>query len=102
MPDLGVFAFPQDRTCPYQPPDSYLPLAAQGPLSRVRLYGGREVWLVTGYDTARRLLSDPRISADRRHPDFPSPGPRFEALRHISTPPCWASTDPSTPSRAAH
>ncbi|MFD7169087.1 cytochrome P450 [Streptomyces violascens] len=86
MPDPGVLAFPQDRTCPYQPPDSYVPLTAQGPLSRVRLYDGREVWLVTGYDAARRLLSDPRVSADRQHRDFPSPGSRFEALRHIPTP----------------
>ncbi|MEV5880881.1 hypothetical protein AB0L75_43275 [Streptomyces sp. NPDC052101] len=65
MTDPGVLAFPQDRTCPYQPPDSHLLLAARGPLSRVRLYDGREVWLVTGYDAARLLLSDPRVSADR-------------------------------------
>ncbi|MEU8687617.1 cytochrome P450 [Streptomyces sp. NPDC048665] len=82
----GVPTFPQDRTCPYQPADAYLPLTAQEPLSRVQLYDGRTVWLVTGHDAARRLLSHPEVSADRQHPDFPSPGARFEALRHIPTP----------------
>ncbi|MEU9116243.1 cytochrome P450 [Streptomyces sp. NPDC048483] len=52
----------------------------------MRLYDGREVWLVTGQAEARQLLVDPRLSADRQHPAFPSPGARFEALRHVRTP----------------
>ncbi|EYT89595.1 hypothetical protein ThrDRAFT_04783, partial [Frankia casuarinae] len=49
--------FPQARTCPYAPPEGVLRLAEQGPLNRVRLYDGREVWLVSGYSQARTLLS---------------------------------------------
>ncbi|MEU5079759.1 MULTISPECIES: cytochrome P450 [Streptomyces] len=74
-------AFPQDRTCPYHPPTGYDPLRDGRPLSRVTLYDGREVWLVTAQATARALLADPRLSTDRRRDGFPVPSPRFEAGR---------------------
>ncbi|MER7398092.1 cytochrome P450 [Streptomyces sp. NPDC000151] len=74
-------AFPQDRACPYHPPTAYEPLREQGPLARVHLYDGREVWVVTGHAEARALLTDQRLSSDRLNPDFPMPNARFEALR---------------------
>ncbi|MFF4585214.1 cytochrome P450 [Streptomyces sp. NPDC001388] len=73
-------AFPQDRTCPYHPPQAYDPLRAARPLSRVTLYDGRTAWLVTGHDTARALLADPRLSTDRTRPGYPATSPRFKAL----------------------
>ncbi|WP_030020444.1 cytochrome P450 [Streptomyces monomycini] len=78
--------FPQDRTCPYQPPDGYQPLRDARPLSRVTLYNGRTAWVVTGHAETRALLTDPRLSADRQNPAFPSPAPRFESLRAVRTP----------------
>ncbi|MEU1010018.1 cytochrome P450 [Streptomyces sp. NPDC005890] len=74
-------AFPQDRTCPYHPPTGYDPLRDGRPLSRVTLYDGREVWVVTAHATARTLLADPRLSTERRRPGFPVPTARFEAGR---------------------
>ncbi|GHJ39251.1 cytochrome P450 [Streptomyces sp. TS71-3] len=74
-------AFPQDRTCPYHPPAAYQPLTEQRPLSRVTLYDGRDVWVVTGHATARELLVDPRLSTDRRNPSFPLVTARFEGVR---------------------
>lgn len=74
-------AFPQDRTCPFHPPTGYDPLRDAPALSRVSLYDGREVWAVTGYATARALLSDPRLSTDRRRPGFPTPTARFANVR---------------------
>ncbi|MFF9086259.1 cytochrome P450 [Streptomyces sp. NPDC014991] len=74
-------AFPQDRTCPYHPPTGYDPLRDGRPLSRVTLYDGREVWVVTAHATARTLLADPRLSADRRRAGFPAVTARFEAAR---------------------
>lgn len=64
-------AFPQDRTCPYQPPAGYQPLAEQRPLARITLYDGRRAWAVTGHAVARRLLVDPRLSSDRTNPAWP-------------------------------
>ncbi|MFD0386088.1 cytochrome P450 [Streptomyces stramineus] len=79
-------AFPDDRTCPYQPPPSYGQLTAQGPLARVTLYDGRVVWLVTGHAEARTLLTDPRLSTDRRNPAFPVVAPRAEAQSAVVLP----------------
>ncbi len=74
-------AFPMSRDCPYHPPAGYSRLAEQGPLSRVRLYDGREVWVVTGHAETRGLLVDPRLSSDRSRPDFPVLVPRMAAAR---------------------
>jgi pentalenic acid synthase len=73
-----VVAFPQDRTCPYHPPAAYEPLRKARPLSRVRLYDGRLVWVVTGVTAARELLIDSRLSADQSNEGFPSPTPQFK------------------------
>ncbi|MFE9450956.1 cytochrome P450 [Streptomyces sp. NPDC006739] len=74
-------AFPQDRTCPYHPPTGYDSLRDGRALSRIALYDGRQAWLVTGHAAARTLLSDPRLSSDRRRPGFPAPTARFAAVR---------------------
>ncbi|WP_329223104.1 cytochrome P450 [Streptomyces sp. NBC_01485] len=73
-------AFPQDRTCPYQPPTAYDPARDSRPLARATLYDGRTAWLVTGHDVARSLLSDPRLSTDRTRLGYPATAPRFKAL----------------------
>ncbi|MFF8288220.1 cytochrome P450 [Streptomyces sp. NPDC016309] len=74
-------AFPQDRTCPYHPPTAYAPLREARPLSRITLYDGRSVWVVTGHAAARALLSDQRLSTDSTHESFPIPTERFAAVR---------------------
>lgn len=77
----GAVAFPQDRTCPYHPPAAYQPLRETRPLSRVTLFDGRSVWVVTGHAEARALLSDGRLSADRTKESFPTPTRRFKGLQ---------------------
>nr|WSW47457.1 cytochrome P450 [Streptomyces sp. NBC_01001] len=78
-------AFPQDRTCPYHPPAAYRPLREGRPLSRVTLFDGRSVWVVTGHAEARALLSDGRLSADRQNEAFPAPTKRFKGLQNRRT-----------------
>ncbi|MFE6843957.1 cytochrome P450 [Streptomyces sp. NPDC057686] len=78
-------AFPQDRTCPYHPPAAYQPLREGRPLSRVTLFDGRSVWVVTGHAEARALLSDGRLSADRQNEAFPAPTKRFKGLQNRRT-----------------
>jgi pentalenic acid synthase len=73
--------FPQDRTCPYHPPAAYDRLRQGRPLTRVTLYDGRDVWVVTGHSTARELLADPRLSSDRTRAAFPVTNARFAAAR---------------------
>ncbi|ARZ67703.1 cytochrome P450 [Streptomyces albireticuli] len=79
-------SFPRDRTCPYRPPESYGALAADGPVTRVALYNGRVVWLVTGHAEARALLTDPRVSTSRQNPDFPMVAPRTESQSTVVLP----------------
>ncbi|MEW1693131.1 cytochrome P450 [Streptomyces sp. NPDC091265] len=71
--------FPQRRTCPYQPPDSYREIADRGPLNEVTLWNGRRVWLFTGYAESREILSDPRLSSDRSFDAYPTMAPHLGA-----------------------
>lgn len=63
--------FPMQRTCPFDPPAEYAVMRAEQPVRRVRVPTGQVAWLVTRYEDVRRLLVDPRVSADRRHPNMP-------------------------------
>ncbi|ANZ21192.1 hypothetical protein SNOUR_39820 [Streptomyces noursei ATCC 11455] len=75
-------AFPSDRTCPYRLPEGYAKLRdTPGPLHRVTLYDGRQVWVVTKHEAARKLLADPRLSSRRTDANFPATSPRFEVVR---------------------
>ncbi|MFF8375471.1 cytochrome P450 [Streptomyces sp. NPDC015661] len=74
-------AFPQDRTCPYHPPTAYPRTEEDRPLSRVSLWDGRQVWLVTGHAAARTLLADQRLSTDSTRGGFPLPTERATAVR---------------------
>ncbi|MEU1186001.1 cytochrome P450 [Streptomyces sp. NPDC005820] len=73
--------FPMTRECPYHPPAGYAQLREHGPLAPVRLYDGRQAWVVTGYAETRQLLVDPRLSSDRSRPDFPVLVPRMAAAK---------------------
>jgi hypothetical protein len=66
------------------------------PLSRVTLYDGREVWVVTGRDAASELLVDQRLSSDRLNPGFPITTPRLAGMRNPAASHWWATTIPST------
>ena len=75
-------SFPSNRTCPYQLPEQYTELRDGGrALRKVTLYDGRPAWVVTKYETARKLLADPRLSSDRTHEDFPATSARIQSVR---------------------
>ncbi len=57
--------------CPFAPPPEVMELAEARPLSRVKIWDGSTPWLITGYDEARTLFSDSRVSVDDRVPGFP-------------------------------
>ena len=65
--------YPMERSgrCPFAPPPEVMELAAVAPLSRVRIWDGSTPWLITGYDEARALFADSRVSVDDRMPGFP-------------------------------
>ena len=57
--------------CPFAPPPEVMELAAARPLSRVKIWDGSTPWLITGYEVARSLFSDSRVSVDDRRPGYP-------------------------------
>jgi len=65
--------YPMGRAagCPFAPPPEVMELAEARPLSRVRIWDGSTPWLITGYEEARTLFSDSRVSVDDRRPGFP-------------------------------
>ncbi|MER7230253.1 cytochrome P450 [Streptomyces olivaceus] len=66
--------FPIRRGCPFAEPKEYATLRTEDPVARVTLPTKREAWAVSRYDDVRELLSDPRVSADIRRPNFPALG----------------------------
>ncbi len=74
-----VAPYPQQRTCPYHPPDGLRALPDQGPIHDVELYDGQPARLVTSYSLGKQLLADPRLSVDRTLPGFPIMSPRLRA-----------------------
>ena len=70
-PTAAETTFPYERKCPFTPPEQYADLMTERPVSKVTLATGLQIWAVTGYDNIRQLLTDPRVSASRKHKNFP-------------------------------
>jgi cytochrome P450 len=62
--------FPYERRCPFAPPEQYEQFQ-QEPVKLIPLATGLRIWAVTGYHNIRTLLTDPRVSASRKHANFP-------------------------------
>ncbi len=68
---IPEYPMPRSPGCPFAPPPDVLALGKSKPLSRVRIWDGSTPWVVTGYEEVRTLFSDPRVSVDDRHSNFP-------------------------------
>ncbi|MFJ5223436.1 cytochrome P450 [Streptomyces sp. NPDC088400] len=66
---------PVPRGCPYAPPAEHTRLREEAPVSRIMLPTGKTAWAVTRHEDIRSVLTDPRFSSDRAHPDFPALSP---------------------------
>lgn len=69
--------FPQPREHPMDPPRVYAEWPA---VSRVTQWNGAPAWFITRPDDIRRLLMDPRLSADATNPAYPA---QTEALARV-------------------
>ncbi|QWF79415.1 cytochrome P450 [Amycolatopsis sp. CA-230715] len=69
--DTQLASFPMTRTCPFSPPAEYRTMREEAPVSRVELPTGQRAWVVTRLEDVRTMLTDPRLSSDRRNPNFP-------------------------------
>jgi cytochrome P450 len=69
--DAPDYPMDRDARCPFAPPPQVLEMGAAKPLSRVRIWDGSTPWLITGYEAARTLFADSRVSVDDRRSGFP-------------------------------
>lgn len=67
--DIPDYPMERDLRCPFAPPPQMLGNA--NGLSRVKIWNGDTPWLITGYEEARTLFADPRVSVDDRRTGFP-------------------------------
>ncbi|MFB7248994.1 cytochrome P450 [Streptomyces populi] len=66
-----AYPMPKASGCPMDPPPVYRTLRAEQPVSKARLYNGREAWLISRHEDVRKILSDSRASVDALNPGFP-------------------------------
>ncbi|NDU71391.1 cytochrome P450 [Actinomadura sp. DSM 109109] len=83
-PAAGAGTFPVPRACPFRLPPEYELLRSRRRPVRVRMAGGNTAWLVARHEDARKVLSDPRMSVDRRREGFPRFAPVTEEERQAS------------------
>ncbi|WP_299560017.1 cytochrome P450 [uncultured Mycolicibacterium sp.] len=69
--EIPDYPMERDPRRPFAPPPPMLRMNEVKPLSRVRIWDGSTPWLVTGYEAARALFADSRVSVDDRRPGFP-------------------------------
>lgn len=71
--DAAMLSYPfsRDDACPFAPPKEYQRLRDSEPISKVRLYDGREAWIFTRHEDIRAVLAHPAASAETLAEDFP-------------------------------
>src|SRR5262245_36588578 len=64
------------RSCPYHGANGDTGDTAMrepGPMTKVTLRSGQEVWAASRHADVRAVLTDPAFSSNRTHPNFPNP-----------------------------
>ncbi|MFJ2442676.1 cytochrome P450 [Streptomyces sp. NPDC087658] len=75
---LPEFPMTREARCPFDPPPALRSMQQETRLKRIQLWDGSTPWIVTRYEDQRSLLSDPRVSADRRNSGYPHQVPSDE------------------------
>lgn len=92
--ELPYFPMPRDSKCPFSPPPELKRIQQETPVSKVRIWDGREAWLVTRYDDVRFVLRDQRFSVNPHHPGWPPMSAGQGATRRDLKPNIFALDNP--------
>src|SRR5262245_4678027 len=79
--DVPSYPFRRDATHPVASPAEFAVLRREQPISPVKLWNGQKVWLITRYDDAQAVLSDPCFSSVPANPGYPTLSPAIAASR---------------------
>ncbi|MEQ0558294.1 cytochrome P450 [Amycolatopsis sp. NEAU-NG30] len=72
---LPVYPGVRDSRCPFDLPPEYEAWRLGDGLQRVRMWNGRTAWVVSRYEDVKKILADPRFSADpARYPQLSPAG----------------------------
>lgn len=82
---LSSYPIPRDPACPFEPPASITRLRHEHPVSKVRLWDGNEVWLLTRMSDVRAMLGDDRFSSQSVHEHFPTWSAAIKAQKTTNT-----------------
>lgn len=74
-------SYPMPRVCPIDPPPQLAEMRAGQAASRVTMWDGSEVWLVTSHANVRAVLGDRRFTAVTSAPGFPMMTPTSQLVR---------------------
>ncbi|MEV7392048.1 MULTISPECIES: cytochrome P450 [unclassified Streptomyces] len=69
------YPMPRATGCPFDPAPALGAAREEGPLTKVRLWDGKDYWLLTRYADQRAVLLDPRVSAEADRPGYPLQAP---------------------------
>ncbi|MFJ9713947.1 cytochrome P450 [Streptomyces sp. NPDC101234] len=69
------YPMPRAAGCPFDPAPALGAAREEGPLTKVRLWDGKDYWLLTRYADQRAVLLDPRVSAEADRPGYPLQAP---------------------------
>src|ERR1700730_18153310 len=75
------YPFRRDATHPLTLPAEFALLRRERPISQANVWNGQTVWLITRYDDAQAVLSDPRFSSVPANPGYPTLSPAIAASR---------------------
>jgi cytochrome P450 len=75
------YPFRRAATHPLNLPAEFALLRCERPISQAKLWNGQTVWLITRYDDAQAVLSDPRFSSVPANPGYPTLSPAIAASR---------------------
>jgi len=76
-----ALSIPAERgACPFAPPPAYQEAREEDPVTRVRLWDGSTVWMLTRHRDVRAVLGDRRFSSDVTRPGFPFLDPAHRVI----------------------
>ncbi|PBC48034.1 cytochrome P450 [Rhodococcus sp. ACS1] len=78
--EIPEYPMPRSGECPFAPPPGLLELHEdEKSIRRVRSWDGSTPWLITSHAAQRRILTDPRVSANIWRPGYPHTTPAMKA-----------------------
>src|ERR1051326_7485320 len=85
MDQAPAYPFRRDPQRPLDPAPELMALLRERPISKVTLWNGKEVWLVTRLEDVRQVLGSSQFTATASHENTPSVSAAVEARKNLDT-----------------